>query len=165
MGRSLTLLAAALLVASVGCADPEPEPEPAPSPPSHAAEFEGRQQDEPEHLQGKLRIYTLYRPQVQRRNFNGVFDIAPRGRGSRIVHRFWKRRFAELTRPGFYGEFFTEFYDYMGFLAQAYPADSAMKEAILNSLEKSFRMFCKVIGVAEEFEEFQIERQKTIGDG
>ena len=55
----------------------------------------------PEVIEEHLKIYITYAPQVQRRNFNGVFDLdASR---ARIVRTFWKERFNELTRPDHYG--------------------------------------------------------------
>jgi hypothetical protein len=116
----------------------------------------------PEFLQGRFKIYTLYRPQVQHRDFNGVFDINPGS--ARIVRRFWKEKYTELTRPGHYGEFFIEFYDYMSSFAQAYPVDTREKERMLDTLEKSFHAFCHALDVAKDFEQFQQDQQRIYGD-
>ena len=116
----------------------------------------------PVFKQSRFQVYTLYRPQVQRRDFNGVFDIGPET--ARIVRGYWKERFSELTRPGHYGEFFLEFYDYMGSFAQTYPVDTRAKERMLDSLEKSFHAFCSVLGVEDAFVKFQKEQQRIHGN-
>lgn len=116
----------------------------------------------PEFTQNRFKVYTHYRPQVQYRDFNGVFDIQPGS--ARVVRKFWKERFNELTRPGHYGEFFIEFYDYMSSFAQAYPAETRQKEAMLDSLEKSFHTFCLAVKIEKDFETFQEEQMKIYGD-
>jgi hypothetical protein len=116
----------------------------------------------PEFLQSRFKIYTLYRPQVQHRDFNGVFDINPGS--ARIVRKYWKEKFTELTRPGHYGEFFIEFYDYMSSFAQAYPVDTREKERMLDTLEKSFHAFCHALDVAEAFKQFQKDQQRIYED-
>ncbi|MEW6745720.1 MAG: hypothetical protein AB1486_23470 [Planctomycetota bacterium] len=117
----------------------------------------------PEFLEGRLRIYTVYTPQVQRRDFNGVFDISPSG--ARIVRQFWKERFNELTRPGHYGEYFIEFYDYMASLAQSYERGSRAQEVLLDSLEKSFHTLCLALSIAEDFEQFRLEQERILEGG
>ncbi|MBU0754191.1 MAG: hypothetical protein KJ645_03570 [Planctomycetes bacterium] len=116
----------------------------------------------PEFLQGRFKVYTMYRPQVQYRDFNGIFDISPGS--ARIVRSFWKERFNELTRPGHYGEFFIEFFDYASSLAQTYPVENREKEGLLDSLEMSFHTFCAAIQIADAFETFQKEQQRIYGD-
>jgi hypothetical protein len=109
---------------------------------------------------GHLCVYTAYTPQVQRRDFNGVFDIGPAG--TRIVRQFWKERFNELTREKHYGEFFLEFYDYMASLAQSSMEDTRHKEILLDSLEKSFQSFCLALGIEKEFEQFRNEQERIL---
>ena len=110
----------------------------------------------------RFRVYTRYTPQVQRRDFNGVFDISPEG--ARIVRRFWKERFNELTRADHYGEYFIEFYDYMASLAQSY-GDMRQREIVLESLENSFQTLCLALGISEEFEDFRDEQERIYDDG
>lgn len=112
---------------------------------------------------GLLRIYTTYTPQVQRRDFNGVFDIGPDG--ARIVRTFWKERFNELTRESHYGEFFLEFYDYMASFAQSSPEPSRQKEVLLDGLEKSFWSFCAALNIGPEFERFRAEQERILEGG
>jgi len=112
--------------------------------------------------EGRFEVYIQYRPQVQYRDFNGVFDISPGS--ARIVRDFWKQRFSALTRPDHYGEFFIEFYDYMSSFAQAYPMESREKERMLDSLEKSFQAFCSALKVEERFLAFQKDQQRIYGD-
>lgn len=118
--------------------------------------------DGPVFKQSKFQIYVLYRPQVQYRDFNGIFDIG--ADSARIVRPYWKVKFNELTRPGHYGEYFIEFYDYMSSFAQAYPVDTRKKERMLDSLEKSFQTLCMAVGVEEEFGKFQKDQQRIYGD-
>ena len=115
-----------------------------------------------EFQQGKFKIYTLYQPQVQRKNFNGVFFITDRS--ARIERAFWKERFNELTRPDYYGDFFLEFYDYMAYLASAYPAPTRQKELILSRLEKSFHAFCAILNIEERFKKFQQQQMRIYGE-
>jgi len=116
----------------------------------------------PVFKQSRFNVYIVYRPQVQYKDFNGVFDIAPGS--ARIVRKFWKEKFNELTRPGHYGEFFIEFFDYASSLAQTYPTDSRNKELMLDSLEKSFHSFCMALNAAEPYVAFQKEQQRIYGD-
>lgn len=138
------------------CAGPERADEPLPR------DIESSSEAGPEFLQGRFKVYTLYRPQVQYRDFNGVFDISPGS--ARIVRSFWKEKFNELTRPGHYGEFFIEFFDYASSLAQSYPVENREKEQMLDSLERSFHTFCAALRVEDAFEEFQREQQRIYGD-
>lgn len=115
----------------------------------------------PEFKQSQFQVYTLYRPQVQRRDFNGIFDITPDS--ARIVREYWNMKFIELTRLDYYGDFFVEFYDYMAYLANAYPVATRQKELVLDSLEKSFKSFCEAKGIGEAFGRFQQEQQKIYG--
>jgi len=117
---------------------------------------------DPVFKQGRFKVYTLYRPQVQYHDFNGIFDIAPGW--ARVVRKFWKERFNELTRPGHYGEFFLEFFDYASSFAQSYPVANRKKEIMIDTLERSFHDFCMVLNVAEAFEAFQKKQQKIYGD-
>ncbi|MFH1999871.1 MAG: hypothetical protein ABIK28_09330 [Planctomycetota bacterium] len=119
-------------------------------------------QQGPVFKQSRFNVYVVYRPQVQYRDFNGVFDITPGS--ARIVRKFWKEKFNELTRPGHYGEFFIEFFDYASSLAQTYPVDSREKELMLDSLEKSFHSFCMALNAAEAYTAFQNEQQRIYGD-
>ena len=151
---SVPLLACTLLLVCASCVstnDP-PASENPPSGPSGPPVF----------TQERLRVYTSYRPQVQHRDFNGVFDLAPGS--ARVVRSFWKERFNELTRPGHHGEFFIEFYDYMSAFAQAFPMESRDKERALDSLERSFKTFCLAVGVLEAFEAFQKDQMRIHGD-
>lgn len=116
----------------------------------------------PVFKQSRFNVYIVYRPQVQYKDFNGVFDIAPGS--ARIVRSFWKEKFNELTRPNHYGEFFIEFFDYASSLAQTHPSDSREKELMLDSLEKSFHSFCMALDADEAYVAFQKEQQKIYGD-
>lgn len=151
------VLSLSLIFISIGCANPE--------------KIDGQEvyrPDDPELAEGpvfkqsRFKIYVVYRPQVQYRDFNGVFDIGPES--ARIVREFWKEKFNELTRPGHYGEFFIEFYDYVSSFAQSYPVDTREKEIMLDSLERSFKAFCSVLGILDAFEEFQKEQERVYGD-
>jgi hypothetical protein len=113
----------------------------------------------PEFKQSKYKVYNLYEPQVQRHDFNGVFQVFPDK--AVIVRGFWNRKFVELTREDYYEEFFLEFYDYMAGFAQAYPVESRKKEKMLDTLERSFQVFCAAKGVEDEFRTFQ-QRQASI---
>jgi len=112
---------------------------------------------EPVFKQGRLEVYTLFKPQIQYHDFNGVFDLSPQN--ARIVRKFWKEKFNELTRRDHYGEFFLEFYEYMSSFAQSYPVDNREKELMLVNLEKSFHAFCAVLKIADEFKAFQKEQE------
>jgi|GEM_PF-4263565 len=112
---------------------------------------------EPVIKEGRLEVYILYKPQIQYRDFNGVFDLSPQS--ARIVRKFWKEKFNELTRRDHYGEFFVEFYEYMSSFAQSYPVDNRQKELMLDHLEKSFHAFCAVLKIADEFKAFQKEQE------
>ncbi len=112
---------------------------------------------EPVIKEGRLEVYILYKPQIQYRDFNGVFDLSPQS--ARIVRQFWKEKFNELTRRNHYGEFFVEFYEYMSSFAQSYPVDNREKELMLDHLEKSFHAFCAVLKIADEFKAFQKEQE------
>lgn len=116
----------------------------------------------PVFKQSKFRVYVVYRPQVQYRDFNGILDIHPDG--ARIVRKFWKERFNALTRPGHYGEFFLEFFDCMSSFAQAYPVETREKERMLDSLEKSFHAFCMALKIDDQFVAFQKKQQELYGD-
>lgn len=113
----------------------------------------------PEFKQSKFKVYWIFRPQIQRRDFNGVFDIFPDR--ARIVTKFWNQKFVELTREDYYDEFFMTFYEYMASFAQTYPTDTAAKERTLDRLEKHFQLFCSTKKIEPEFIEFQ-QRQAAI---
>ena len=116
----------------------------------------------PEIKQSKFQVYTLYQPQIQRHDFNGVFQI---GRDDiRLVHRFWSQRFLELTREGYYDDFFYEFYDYMAAVTQSFPTDTRRRELVLSRLERRFQAFAESKGVEKEFLEFQATQQRILGE-
>lgn len=116
----------------------------------------------PEFRQSKFKVYWIYQPQVQRRDFNGVFDIFPDE--ARLVNRYWSQKFVALTREGYYDDFFMEFYENMASFAQSYAADTREKERILDRLERHFQLFCAGKGVEDEYLEFQA-RQAAILEG
>lgn len=154
---SIRVVLILLLAGSVlGCLSTQPTNEPEP------VAGEAGSASNPEFLQGRFKVYTVYRPQVQYRDFNGIFDISPGS--ARIVRSYWKERFNELTRPGHYGEFFIEFFDYASSLAQTHPVENREKERMLDNLEKSFLTFCAAIKIVEEFKAFQEEQQRIHGD-
>lgn len=117
---------------------------------------------EPEFRQSKFKVYWIYRPQVQRRDFNGVFDIYPDE--ARLVNRYWNQKFIELTRDDYYDDFFLEFYENMASFAQTYAASTRQKERILDKLERHFQLFCSSKGVEDEYLEFQTRQAAVLGN-
>ena len=83
--------------------------------------------DGPVFKQSRFKVYVLYRPQVQYRDFNGIFDINEDS--ARIVRPYWKVKFNELTRPGHYGEYFIEFYDW-ALSGEGYPFKAFRKKEL-----------------------------------
>jgi hypothetical protein len=157
--RTTGLLVCAILATLIaGCASSDPSSKPVEKIDGEEVFDPGDPRLEPEIKQGKFRVYVLYRPQVQYRDFNGVFDIG--AGGARIVRDFWKRKFNELTRPGHYGEFFIEFYEYMSSFAQSYPTETREKELLLAGIEKSFQAFCAVLGIEDMFDAFQKDQER-----
>lgn len=146
-----------------GCGDPEKHDGGADRKDSAAQQERRRDEDEgnsrPQFVSDRLRVYTTYEAQRQHRDFNGIFDIGPRQ--ARVVREYWKRRYNDLTRPGQYGEFFMEFFDYMAYLAQAYPMETGQKMDTLGSLESSFLMFCAALDIEDDFEEFKRKVEKA----
>ncbi|MHC4469539.1 MAG: hypothetical protein ACYTDY_00460 [Planctomycetota bacterium] len=150
----VTLLLVPLLMIAAGCSSTEKVNGEEVYSPDDPEVAEG-----PEFKQSKFKVYNVYKPQVQRHDFNGVFQFFPDK--ALVVRSFWNRKFVELTRENYYDEFFLEFYDYMAGFAQTYPADSRRKEKMLDTLERSFHNFCAAKDVEDEFVKFQ-KRQASI---
>ncbi|MHC4469771.1 MAG: hypothetical protein ACYS99_02310 [Planctomycetota bacterium] len=116
----------------------------------------------PETLHSRFKVYILIKTQYQRYDFNGIFQFFPDR--AIIVPAYWSRKFVEFTRPGHYDEFFLEFYDKMAGFAQTYPVITRKKEKMLDSLERSFHVFCAVKKVEKEFVEFKKRQEFILGN-
>lgn len=97
--------------------------------------------NEPRFDEGTLEVKTRYRTQIQNRDFNGVFILSQRG--GQIVPAFWKRKFNELTRPGYYSEFFLTFSHYQKQLGEAYKTNIRKKKLCFEALRKVFSCFVR----------------------
>ncbi len=110
----------------------------------------------PEFKQSKLNVVTLHKDQVQRRDFNGIFDIKPSG--TTIVRSYWRQKFVELTRSDWYGDFFIEYDEEKSKLAGAFPKDTRQKEITLRDLDNSFHNLCLALGIDKEYKKYKTQK-------
>ncbi|MGE3164038.1 MAG: hypothetical protein AB7O52_03975 [Planctomycetota bacterium] len=159
LGSGALALLAVIGLGGLGCAGKQPRPDTIDG--VEVFDPSAAEVAKPEFRQSKFKVYWVYQPQVQRRDFNGVFDIFPDE--ARLVSRYWSQKFVALTRENYYEDFFQEFYENMASFAQTYAADTREKEKILDRLERHFQLFCANKGVEDEFLAFQARQAAILG--